>query len=611
MRTEGSTPATPDGSAPVAVSRGGPLAQALRALRPHLLAAGAISLVANLLMLTPTLYMLQLYERVLMSQNLLSLLAVSLVAAVSLLAMAWADRRRNRRLILASVQLDNRLAPQVMASAHRAVVKGDEQARSGTPPMADLGRLRQFITGPASVALFDVPWTPVYVAVLWLLHPWLGLAALGFVALQGLLALYGHWRSQTMALPAHQAEQAAQGYLQHKFRHAEAVEGMGMSRGLWRRWGVHHAQQMQAAGAAQAVNNRLQAGSRFLRYAQQSAALGLGGWLVVRGELGVGAMIAANVLTTRALAPVDALAAGWASLHGAVDAARRLDRLLTQFVPVPPAQTALDFAGQVGLEAAEVRLPGNGRPVLHDIRLDLQPGTVTVLMGPSGAGKSTLARVLVGAWPGADEGLTHDGRRLSESERAALGARRGYLPQEIELADATVSENIARLGKPNPEAVIQAARRCGLHEAILRLPRGYDTPVGAGGHPLSGGLRQRLALARAVYGAPRLLVLDEPNAHLDDAGEADLATLLRDHREQGGTALVVSHRRGVLAVADRVLVMEAGRIVTDGPRDCVLAVRQAAQQAERAADAPCSAPALPQPAAPPPEAAPPPGLSAA
>lgn len=533
--------------------------------RPQFLTAGAFSMVANLLMLTPTLYMLQLYERVLVSENLMSLLAVSLMALASLLAMAWADRRRNRSLILASLRLDQALAPRIADATQCAAWAGWDPSRDGHPPMTDLIRVRHFVCGQGALALLDLPWTPVYLGVLWLLHPWLGLGVLVFFVLQTMQAWYGHQRSQALSQRTQEVDQAAQVFLRSKLRQAEAVQAMGMTGGLWLRWWDKHAQHLQTSGAAASGQSRLQAASRFLRYVQQSLGLALGAWLVVRGELGIGAMIAASVLTTRALAPVDALVGAWTGLHFALAAARRVNRLIATYPPLAPAAQRPTFRGQISLRSSQVCPPGNSRPVLHDICLQLEPGTLTVLVGPSGAGKSSLVRVLAGAWPLPQGELRHDGRQLSERQRLGLGPLIGYVPQDIELANACVRDHIARLGPPDPQAVVDAARRCGVHDAILRLPAGYDTLVGLAGHPLSGGLRQRIALARAVYGRPPLLLLDEPNAHLDDVGEADLATLLCEHRAQGGTALVVSHRPGVLTLADRVLFLKNGRIVQDGP----------------------------------------------
>lgn len=547
------------------IRRHGEVADALRAGRRDLRWALLGMLGVNLLVLTPTIYMLQLYERVLYSFNAITLLAVSVMAAVLLAGMALADRLRSFAVARMGLQLEERLAAALFQHGLQQGFAGEGAA--GAARLRDLGVVTQFIRGSGFTGLLDLPWSPLYIAVTWLLHPWLGAAILVFVCLQMLLA----WQSRRLIVAPTQAAQAlAQvetAFVRWKLRCAEVVAAMGMGPVLEQRWAVHHQRALDSAMDLQALSGRLGAWSKALRYIQQSLALGLGGWLVIRGELSAGAMIAGTMLTTRALAPVDAVVTVWRDLLGARQALIRLDASLTgEVLPLVtspegrPLRTD-DAPAHEGLRLSGVNawVPGSEHQVLHDIHLQLRPGDIVAVVGPSGAGKSTLAKLVAGAWPCAS------GHVARSSDTAV-----GYLPQDIELYDGTVAENIARLGMPNPGAVVEAAQRAGLHELILRLPKGYDTPLGEGRHPLTPGQGQRVALARALYGSPRLLVLDEPNAHLDDAGERALKAVLLDVRAAGGMVLIVTHRQGLLDTVDRVISLERGVLVANEPSEPTL-----------------------------------------
>lgn len=540
------------------IRRHGEVAEALRAGRRDLRWALLGMLGVNLLVLTPTIYMLQLYERVLYSFNAITLLAVSVMAAVLLAGKALADRLRSFAVARMGLQLEERLAAALFQHGLQQGFAGEGAA--GAARLRDLGVVTQFIRGSGFTGLLDLPWSPLYIAVTWLLHPWLGAAILVFVCLQMWLA----WQSRRLIVAPTQAAQAlAQvetAFVRWKLRCAEVVAAMGMGPVLEQRWAVHHQRALDSAMDLQALSSRLGAWSKALRYIQQSLALGLGGWLVIRGELSAGAMIAGTMLTTRALAPVDAVVTVWRDLLAARQALMRLDTALTAevlpLVAAPdgrPLRTE-EAAAHEGLRLSGVNawVPGGERQVLHGIHLQLRPGEIVAVVGPSGAGKSTLAKLVAGAWPCASG-------HLARSADTAVG----YLPQDIELYDGTVAENIARLGMPNPGAVVGAAQLAGLHELILRLPKGYDTPLGDGRHPLTPGQSQRVALARALYGSPRLLVLDEPNAHLDDAGERALKAVLQDVRSAGGMALLVTHRQGLLDTVDRVIALERGVLVAN------------------------------------------------
>ena len=337
----------------------------------------------------------------------------------------------------------------------------------------------------------------------------------------------------------------------------------------------HNAQQLQ--GRAQALTHRITAWSKFIRYTQQSLALGAGALLVIDGQLSPGGMIAANVLMSRALAPIDMLVGAWRGFIGARGAFGRLEALLAAHPERDPALSRVAPQGALTLQDVVAVAPGRAEPILKGVSVAVSPGTVTVVLGPSGSGKSTMARCMVGIWPGVSGEVLLDGLPIDGWDRNELGPYLGYLPQDIELFEGSIAENIARFGEVSSEKVIAAARSAGLHEMILRFPKGYDTPIGEAGHLLSGGQRQRIGLARAVYGDPVLVVLDEPNANLDDVGEAALVRTVQELKAQGRTVFLITHRPGIVAVADRVLILRNGMVQADGPRDAVLAALRAAQ----------------------------------
>ena len=553
------------------------LTRALWVFRREFVVVGVFSMVANVLMLSPTLYMLQVFDRVMSSRSELTLLAMSLITLFLFGVMAFAEWMRSRVLVRAGVQLDGLLGTRVFNASFEANL-----APSGVSParaFGDLIQIRQFLTGNGILAFFDTPWTPVYMAVLFILHPMLGFLALFFAAVQGALAWFGHRHTVAPAEAASKAGSEASAYLQGKLRNAEVLEPMGMVHNLRPHWAQRHAHAHQLQGQAQALTHRITAWSKFIRYAQQSLALGAGALLVIDGHLSPGGMIAANVLMTRALAPIDMLVAAWRGFIGARSAFGRLEALLAAHPERDPALTRVAPQGALTLRDLVAVAPGRDEPILKGVSVAVAPGTVTVVLGPSGSGKSTLARCMVGIWPGVSGEVLLDDLPISGWDRDELGPYLGYLPQDIELFEGSIAENIARFGEVVSEKVIAAARSTGLHEMILRLPKGYDTPIGEAGHLLSGGQRQRIGLARAVYGDPVLVVLDEPNANLDDVGEAALVQTVKGLKAKGRTVFLITHRPGVLAVADRVLVLRNGMVQTDGPRDEVLAQLRAARVA--------------------------------
>jgi ATP-binding cassette subfamily C exporter for protease/lipase len=562
------------------------LTQILWDFRKEFLVAGVFSMVANLLMLTPTFYMLQVYDRVMLSQSMGTLTFVSAITLFFYAVLTFSEWCRTQLLVRSGVRLDELISKRLFHASYEAYL--NPHVANPSRAFNDLTELRQFLTGNGIFAFFDAPWAPIYIGVLFMLHPWLGFMAIGFAAVQSVLAWLGTRSTKPVQLIANQAQQDVGSYLQSKFRNSEVIESMGMVGNLYRRWAGKNALAMARSLNAQAVSGRVVAWSKFVRYTQQSLALGGGALLVIQGELSPGAMIAANVLMTRALAPIDLMVGTWSGFLSAREAFERLRDLLEAH----PQRQKVDIAaipqGDIVLKNVTSSAPGKSEPILKAINAIMPQGTVTVVLGASGSGKSTLAKVLLGIWPQSSGDVLLDGRSIGDWDRMALGPHVGYLPQDIELFGGSIAENIARSDKVASDMVIAAAEVAGLHQMILRFPKGYDTPMGEAGGLLSGGQRQRIALARAVYGEPALIVLDEPNANLDDEGEAALVRAVQSLKAKGKTVVLISHRPNILSVADRLLILHEGIVQASGPRDGVLAALQKQRDAAKAATNPLS-----------------------
>jgi ATP-binding cassette subfamily C exporter for protease/lipase len=558
------------------------LTAALWTFRREFLMVGLFSAVANLLMLTPTIYMLQVYDRVLSSYSELTLVAISLICLFLFGVMAVSEWTRSRILVRAGVRLDEILGTRIFNASFEASL-----GSSGASPARafnDLLQVRQFLTGQGIFAFFDAPWVPIYIAVMFFLHPLLGVMSIVFACVQVALAWFGHRRTVAPAEAAIKAGSEATIYVQGKLRNSEVLESMGMVPNLRNRWRERHEKHLVAASASHSANGRVAAWSRFIRYTQQSLSLGAGALLVIDGQLTPGGMIAANVLMTRALAPIDLMVSSWRSFVSARAAFERLEQLLLEFPERDPALSRVAPTGEVALRNVFANAPGRETPILKNITISVPAGTVIAVLGPSGSGKSTLARVLMGIWPDVTGEVLLDGLPIDGWNRMELGPHVGYLPQDVELFDGTIAENIARFSEVDSEKVIAAARCAGLHEMILRFPNGYDTPIGEAGSMLSGGQRQRIALARAVYGDPALIVLDEPNANLDDAGDAALMSTVGQLKANNKTVFLVTHRPGAINAADWLLLLKDGELVASGPRDEVIATLQKAQRPARGAE---------------------------
>jgi ATP-binding cassette subfamily C exporter for protease/lipase len=557
------------------------LTRTLWDFRYEFMVVGLFSMIANLMMLAPTLYMLQVYDRVMLSQNTGTLLVVSIITLFFLVVLSFSEWARSKLLVRSGIRMDQMLSRKLFHASYQAHL--NPAVTNPSRAFSDLTELRQFLTGNGIFAFFDAPWAPIYIAVLFLLHPWLGVMALGFAAVQSVLAWWGSQATKPAQAQASKSQQEASGYLQSKFRNAEVIESMGMVKHLYRLWAERNAKALGANMNAQDVAGRVTAWSKFVRYTQQSLALGGGALLVIHGELSPGGMIAANVLMSRALAPIDLMVGTWSGFLNAREAFHRLSELLEAHPTRDIPAMGITPKGDMVLKDVVASAPGRDTPILQGVSAIMPPGTVTVVLGSSGSGKSTLARVLLGIWPHSAGQVLLDGQAIGKWNRMELGPHVGYLPQDIELFDGTIAENIARSGNVESEKVIEAAEAAGLHAMILRFPKGYDTPMGEAGGLLSGGQRQRIGLARAMYGMPELVVLDEPNANLDDEGEAALVRAVQGLKAQGKTVVLISHRPGIVSVADRLLILQNGTVQASGPRDGVLAALQKQREQVQAA----------------------------
>ena len=549
------------------------LARILWSFRREFAVVGLLSMVANLLMLSPTLYMLQIYDRVMISQSQLTLLMLSLIIILFVAVLAFAEWIRTRLLVRAGVRFDEALNGRLFRAGFRAEL--EQSGHNPSQALSDLTNIRQFLTGNGTIAFFDAPWTPIYIGVSFMLHPVLGWLSIVFVTNLVVIAIVSQRLSAKPVAAASKAEVEVNTFLFSKLRNSEVIESMGMLADLRSRWAGRHQHHLSLQSLAQAVTRRTTALMKFLRFTQQSLSLAAGAMLTIHGEISVGSMIAANVLMSRASQPIEAIVANWAGFLSARSAYGRIGSLLEAHPEEARGQRVLLPTGQAVLQGVVATAPNRPEPILKTLDKEFPAGQLTAIIGPSGAGKSTLARVLVGIWPYTEGQVLFDGHPLQSWDRAALGPAIGYLPQDIELFEGTIAENIARFGELDSPKVIEAAQHAGVHEMILRMPKGYDTSIGEAGAFLSGGQRQRIGLARALYGDPRLIVLDEPNANLDDAGDAALIEAIRELKAHGRTVFIVTHRFNVLALADRVLLLHNGVVQADGPRETVLGALRA------------------------------------
>ncbi|MEW6445406.1 MAG: type I secretion system permease/ATPase [Pseudomonadota bacterium] len=534
------------------------------------LAVGLFSMVINILMLVPAIYMLQIYDRVLASMNVSTLVMLTLITMGLYILMGVLEWVRSQTLVLLSNQLDERLSGRVFEASFDYRMQGKDGG-GGHQALADVNTLRQFVTGQGVFAFFDAPWVPIYIMVIFMFHWQMGVLALLGATILVSLALLNEFLTHGKLSEANAKAIRANAMAQGNLRNAEAVGAMGMLPGIRERWSRIHRSALGLQTDASISAGMVSSTTKFVRIALQSLILGLGAYLVINNEMTAGMMIAGSILLGRALAPVEQLIGVWKGWIAAREAYRRLEGLLRAVpesqpkTPLPPPQGELRVEGVVAIP------PGGETPVIRGVSFSLAPGSLLGLIGPSASGKSTLARLLVGVWPTQSGKVRLDGADIHDWDKASLGPHIGYLPQDVELFDGTIAENIVRFGRVDPDALLKASRMAGIHEMVLRLPKGYDTPVGEAGQWLSGGQRQRIGLARAVYGDPVLVVLDEPNSNLDDVGERALVEAILKLKEQSATVILITHRPNIVGVVDLVLFLRDGAVAAFGPRDQVLA----------------------------------------
>jgi len=546
------------------------LAEALAACRGAFYGTALISGMSNILMLTGAMFMLEIYDRVLPSRSMPTLVGLLVLAVGLFTALGILDAIRGRILVRIGGELDETLSGRVYDTLVRLPLRAGARS-DGTQPLRDLDSVRSYLSGLGPVALFDLPWIPLYLAICFAFHPLIGFTALGgAIVLIALTLLTEIW----MRAPTKAATEAAivrNGIAEASRRNAEALVAMGMVGRIAARWAETNRQYMRSQQEASDLGGGLGAISKVLRMLLQSGVLAVGAYLVIHQEASAGIIIAGSILSARALAPVDLAIANWKGFIAARQSWQRLNNLLRSS-PAHTAPTQLQApTDRLTVERVTASPPGVQKIVVQDIGFELEAGQGLGIIGPSGSGKSSLVRLLVGVWRPVRGSVRLDGAALDQWSSDDLGRHIGYLPQDVELLAGTVAQNIARFEpEPDTEAVIAAAKAVGVHDLIVRLPAGYDTPIGEQGSALSAGQAQRIALARAVYRDPFLVVLDEPNSNLDSEGEEALTRAILGVRERKGIVIVAAHRPSAIAGVDRLLMMNQGKAQAIGPKDEVL-----------------------------------------
>ena len=535
----------------------------LQTCRGYFVTAAMFSLAINLLYLAGPLYMLQVYDRVISSASEVTLVMLTIALLMAFMALAGLDAVRARVLTRASIRLDHKIAARVMtAIIDRSASFGGARSQL----LRDFDTFRQFITGMGIHAIFDLPWAPIYIAVIFALHPALGAFALGCSILLILMALLNEWIVKPPLTESGEAASRNYSFTEMSLRNTEVVRAMGMTEGLLKRWGRDRNRMLERQVTASDRAATMQSLIRFLRLSMQSVILGLGAYLVIERLATVGAMFAASILLGRALQPVEQVVGSWRNLISARGAFLRVRELLSAN-PLREAGLSLPRpTGRLLVEALTFVPPLSNKPILRGVAFGIEPGEVLGVIGPSGAGKSTLARHIVGVLAPSAGAVRLDGSDVSVWARTTLGQHLGYLPQDIELFADSIAANISRFQEGEDKEAILAAQMAGVHDMIVRLPNGYDTQVGEGGAILSGGYRQRIGLARAVYGNPSLVVLDEPSSNLDADGDAALTDCIMQLKQRGTTVVIISHRPSTIGVVDKILVLRDGVAEMFGPR---------------------------------------------
>ena len=553
------------------------IGDAMKLCRGSFLTVGVFSAAVNILMLTPPMYMLSAYDRVLASGSLPTLGMLTLIMVFLLAAMGGFEWVRSQILIRVSNRFDALLSGRLYdISLKQALYSGGSNTQAA--PLQDLNGIRQFVTGNGLFAFFDAPWLPIYIAVMFLFHPVFGYIAIAAAIFLMIVAIVNEKVTSGPLTEANKKSQLLNAENSKRLRNAEVIQSMGMARSIRDRWQVGQNSMLMDQTLASARAGSLTAFSKSSRIMIQSLILGVGAYLAVIGEISPGVMIAGSILLGRALAPLDQMVAVWKQFVTVRGQWKRLTEILSK-VPLDADKMELPAPqGSLSAEQMVVGAPGSRTPILRNISFKIPTGVSVGVIGPSGSGKSTLVRAMLGIWPLTGGSMRLDGADVFTWDREHLGPFVGYLPQDIELFEGTIAENIARFGEIDSEKVVEAAKAAGVHELILSLPNGYDTSLGQ--HQLSGGQKQRVGLARALYGDPVLVILDEPNSNLDDVGERALFQALRSLKARGATVVTVSHRMNILAEVDALLMLADGTLKAFGPRDQVLAELAKARQAQ-------------------------------
>jgi ATP-binding cassette subfamily C protein/ATP-binding cassette subfamily C exporter for protease/lipase/ATP-binding cassette subfamily C protein EexD len=529
------------------------------------LITGSFSVAINILVLTPSLYMLQIYDRVITTGHVETLVFLTGIAAIALMVLTTLDALRSSIMVRVGCWLNDRLGPVFLASGIRAQLQGDA---AGAQPLRDLAQVQNFIASQGLTVFFDAPWVIVFVALIWILHPVLGFIALGTAVLLLLLSVANEMVTRRENVKASQSQILAMQQAEAAIRNAEVVHAMGMHPAVISRWQALNGDAMEATSSAAERGGLLVAATKFIRFFAQIAVLGAGAYYVIQGNLSAGTMIAASILLGRALAPVEVAMAAWRNFSATRIAYGRLKARLHDHVVDGERGKLPEPRGH--LQIKNVSFGTREHLIVRDVTFEVKPGESVAVIGPSAAGKSTLCRLIVGIFAPTAGQIRIDSSEIMHWDPVQLGRYIGYVPQDVELFSGSVRENIARMGAVDDHAVIEAAKLAHAHEMIQHLPDGYETRIGDGGLRLSGGQRQRIGLARAVYGNPKLIVLDEPNANLDQAGESALSTAIRDLKKRDVALIIVGHRPSTLAQADHIVLMREGRVELFGPRDATL-----------------------------------------
>lgn len=545
------------------------LDKAMTVVKPAIWTAVIFSFFINILGLTAPLYMMQVYDRVLSSRSITTLVVLTILIALLYFAGALLESIRSKLLVRAGVKFDEEINQHTFSAVQRATLANPSSGH--VQALRDTDTVREFFTGAGIISLCDLPWVPIYIAIATLLHPWYGILAVISICVSAALAYINDRLTKDRLNEATKANIAANTKATTTFRNAEVLQAMGMVGNLRRQWAVSRIQSLGLQALASDRAGVVMAAIKFNRMFVQSFVLGLGAYLAIRREVSPGTIIAASIIVGKCIQPVEMAIGNWKGIVTMRSAYERVQALLRSLpetgkrVKLPPP------TGELSVENVLVRAPGREQLILRGVNFRLPAGQVLGVIGPSAAGKSSLARVLVGVWPPASGAVRLDGAELDHWDPEQLGQHLGYLPQDVELFAGTIAENICRFGEADDEKIVMAARMADVHDMIQRLPDGYNTQIGDAGAALSGGQRQRIGLARALYGMPALIVLDEPNASLDSAGEQALMNTILRLKEAGRTVVMITHKTNALSQCDAILVLQDGAVQAYGPRDEIMA----------------------------------------